>query len=60
MEDWFIKSWSADISFCGSDCKNTKCDRNLNSELFKRTQIHEWQLHSQCDFSPVCNSYKKG
>lgn len=58
--DWFLKSYSADISFCSSDCKNIKCDRNKNGKLFPQTQKYEWQLHSECDFSKICNSYKKG
>lgn len=61
MGNWYLEgSYSADICFCSSDCKNISCDRNKKGELYTRTQIYEWQLHSECDFSGKCKSYKKG
>lgn len=34
MGDWFMEgSYSADICFCSSDCKNIKCDRNKKRRI---------------------------
>lgn len=60
-QDWFLKSSSADISFCSADCLNKNCDRNLKGELFERYRktAVPCQYYSCSDFEELCTSYQK-
>ena len=40
MSCFFVKSCSADICFCRSDCTFTECDRNLNGYLLTNYLKH--------------------
>lgn len=64
MQDWFCKSSSSDISFCASDCKNYKCDRNWQGKImtkmhekYKKDSKNNYFTYSQADFSDKCSSY---
>ncbi len=62
MSSYFLKDyWSWDISFCGSDCKNTECSRNQGSKLFKEYLKRHvpYEYFSQADFGGKCDEYKK-
>lgn len=56
MDYFFDKKehYTDDITFCGSDCKNTKCGRHKNN------MICPFIPHSFSDFSKVCESYNGG
>lgn len=61
MNSYFLKDCvSADISFCDSDCINTKCSRNLKSELFLAfsKRLVPNQYYSVSDFAPMCDDYR--
>ena len=66
MDNWFksdnVKTnrlFGFDYCFCGGDCVNTKCGRNLGSESYK-AMIKSEPVHSCSDFTEKCSEYKKG
>lgn len=61
--NWYCKSYSFDICFCKSDCKNIRCHRNLNGEHFEafktsmeKRGIDNWR-YSVSDFGSRCKNY---
>ena len=64
--DWYYKPddvevnslWGFDYCFCGSDCKNKECGRNMESESYK-TMIKSEPVYSASNFSSNCKSYIK-
>lgn len=56
-EDHMIQSVSSDITFCTACCKNKKCSRNVQGDLFKKAQGNGGWF-SMSDYAEICTSYK--
>ena len=58
-DDVYRNSWFGfDYAFCGGDCANVKCGRNINSKsgIAMRKREH---VYTCSDFTNTCNKYKK-
>lgn len=53
----FITNMGADITFCDSNCKNTRCTRNKFNENLKAAQKQKEYLWWN-DFKSKCKEYK--
>lgn len=65
MNNWLMHDdvesnslWGFDYCFCGSDCKNKNCGRNIESESY-RAMMKSEPVYSASNFSSDCKSYIK-
>ena len=65
MNNWFKKDdiednglFGFDYCFCGSECKNKECGRNMESESYK-AMIKSEPVYSASNFSSDCSEYKE-
>lgn len=65
-KDWWYKPdnvetnrlWGFDYSFCGGDCINVKCGRNINSKSGVEMRKRE-HVYTCSDFTKDCKNYHK-